>query len=833
MNIHNKLKDLKDQKSYSIPAKRIKEHLKPILSKSNELRKRWMWELLQNASDLGEKINTEFEFTDRKIIFRHNGKPFTLDEAFNLIMPDSTKDDESTRTKSVIGQFGTGFISTHILSKEIKVKGIVEDSDDKDFFEFSFNINRSERKDKDFLIQSIKDSEKEYGDSLKKIEDYEPVEFDTEFSYNIDKTYAELNGSVSIDEGFESFNDLIPFVFSFRPQLKKINVKDKRNGKNESWTFKRKELECEIEDLTLIKTVCKRNGEKYCSTTIGTITDEETTIAIRLEQIEDERFKVLPFPEYSPKLYCAFPMIGTTDHSFPVVVHSENFVPNRERDGIEITEHDEENRDRLIESKDAFCTLIDIAEENEWIDCYNLFSLKKVEIRDADSKEWFLENIFKPIKIKLYESKLIELDTNLDIDEYRKPLNEIFTPYFDKRDANNEALTKSIYDFSFNIIPKELPKKQHLINWYNTLDFEMFADEKFGLKELLDKISDDNSNVESFNENYSMSTTETVVYLKNLIEFVLQQEEDKLLNDYSIIPNQNDDLVKQKKLSIDNVYHKHLKESYAEKLKEINKQLTNEDCRDFLLHVAFERIENLIDEEETFDLKELAKQTDDELRNYEGNFQDEDFLKILKDLFHWFTNCGISEETLNNYLPYFSLNKSQLYLNTKSAEELEYAFDIEISGKSEVLAKIANSNLNEEELEIIAENPDLVSSFISWLNHKQQDNPDEELGDIGEEFLNFELCKIFGENRVLWENKSEYDFRILNPDLETTKYYIDAKTTAKGIANTVNVPFYMRTAQWNFLEKEKALNKYVIARVYKNGGDFGVKYMKINLTRMN
>jgi hypothetical protein len=27
------------------------EHLKPILSKSNDLRQRWMWELLQNASE--------------------------------------------------------------------------------------------------------------------------------------------------------------------------------------------------------------------------------------------------------------------------------------------------------------------------------------------------------------------------------------------------------------------------------------------------------------------------------------------------------------------------------------------------------------------------------------------------------------------------------------------------------------------------------------------------------------------------------------------------------------------------------------------------------------
>src|SRR5690606_13809697 len=145
---------------------------------------------------------------------------------------------------------------------------------------------------------------------------------------------------------------------------------------------------------------------------------------------------------------------------------------------------------------------------------------------DVDSKNWFTKNIFKPLKDKLYYSKLIELDEELEIDDYRKPLNEIYIPYFDKREANNEDLTKSIYDFSFKIIPEEIPKKEHLIDWYNTLDFEMFSNEKFGQEELLKIISDDNSNVENFNENYSMSETESIDYLKSLVEFVLQQEEE-------------------------------------------------------------------------------------------------------------------------------------------------------------------------------------------------------------------------------------------------------------------------------------------------------------------
>src|SRR5690606_3659017 len=177
--------------------------------------------------------------------------------------------------------------------------------------------------------------------------------------------------------------------------------------------------------------------------------------------------------------------------------------------------------------------------------------------------------------------------------------------------------------------------------------------------------------------------------------------------------------------------------------------LSFDECREFLLHQDFEQTENLIDENNIYEFKKLAKDTDEELRNYEGNFQDENFLCVLKNLFNWYTKCGLSEETLKTIFPYFSLNKSQLYLNTKTPEELEYAFDIEISGKSEVLAKLAKSNLSAEELEKIANNSELVYSFIEWfewLQNEFEDTPYEELGNLGEKFLYHQLCRMFGED---------------------------------------------------------------------------------------
>ncbi len=816
MNIHNKFNELKDKKSYSGPAKSVKQYLSPILSHSSKLRIRWMWELLQNASDLGDNIKVRIEIDSKKLTYSHNGKNFSLSEAYNLIMPDSSKDNEIAKSKSVIGQFGTGFISTHILSKIIQVKGIIEDEEK--IYSFKFHLDRSERTDKDFLIDSIKKSEAEYQENLKELEELPDNEFQTSFTYYIDNTYSTLIGQEIVNCGIESFKELIPYVLTFRPQLAEIEIIDHRTTTTRM-KFKRIEVETDIDDLIIIKTVCQKNGKHIENKLIGNIIEGETEIAFPIEEIEESKFQLLPFPEECPKLFCAFPMIGTSDFNFPVVVHSEKIVPKRERDGIEITDFDEENREKLVEAKIAFKRLLEIIQDNEWTNAYNICHFTNPDIDDAETKKWFVKEIFNQIKEGIYKTKLIELDNSLELDEHRIALSSAYVPYADRRTKDKEQIVKTIYDFAFQVMAEQIPCKEHFLNWYEVLDFESFETRKLDIERLCEMVSKPYK--------YKIKNN-TVDFYVDLVAFIISQEQNLLLNKYQILVNQTVNLTTTKGLKLDEIRHKQLIDEYEEKLKNIHASLTKKDCRTFLLHKDFGKINGILDKEDKYDLKDLSKDIDEKLRNFDGNYHDEKFLLILKDLFSWYTTCDLSDETLINLFPYFSLNKSQLYLNTKTPKELEFAFDIEISGKSEILAKIANSSLSETELEIIADNPELVSNFIEWLNKKLEDNPDEELGNIGEEFLYHQLCQIFGETRVLWEDKSEYDFRILEKDLTTTKYYIDAKTTGKGIANSDNVPFFMRTAQWTFLDKQQAIDKYIIARIFKNGETIDIKYLRLN-----
>jgi hypothetical protein len=88
---------------------------------------RWVWELLQNASDAAPPVDNhliaEVKYRPGKLIFSHNGRSFKASEVAHLIASGSTKyeDDEA------IGEFGSGFLTTHLLSLEIEVLGQLDD----------------------------------------------------------------------------------------------------------------------------------------------------------------------------------------------------------------------------------------------------------------------------------------------------------------------------------------------------------------------------------------------------------------------------------------------------------------------------------------------------------------------------------------------------------------------------------------------------------------------------------------------------------------------------------------------------------------------------------
>ena len=110
---------------YKQSADKIIQILDKVKEDKEKNIRRWVWELMQNAKDAKnrfDKVNISIFLSQTKLIFSHNGNPFSEDNLISLAQQVSSKDSDN-EDEEVTGKFGTGFISTHLLSNIIYING--------------------------------------------------------------------------------------------------------------------------------------------------------------------------------------------------------------------------------------------------------------------------------------------------------------------------------------------------------------------------------------------------------------------------------------------------------------------------------------------------------------------------------------------------------------------------------------------------------------------------------------------------------------------------------------------------------------------------------------
>jgi hypothetical protein len=122
-----------EQKSLNqIIATKIHKELSELRSRvdtSPTISKRSVWELIQNGKDVNVggkvavRIEADLEDPDAHVTFRHNGGAFSVENIRFLIEQVSSKSrtKDSTGRLMTTGRFGTGFLTTHLLSPYVIV----------------------------------------------------------------------------------------------------------------------------------------------------------------------------------------------------------------------------------------------------------------------------------------------------------------------------------------------------------------------------------------------------------------------------------------------------------------------------------------------------------------------------------------------------------------------------------------------------------------------------------------------------------------------------------------------------------------------------------------
>ena len=198
---------------------RVYYTIQGLKQKPNETRKRWVWELLQNAHDARQvedkrDITVEIKYNQEELIFLHNGRRFNADEIAHLIRSGSTKDETDETTH---GQYGTGLLATHLLSSEIAISGQLVDDDQ--WFDFTF-----ERDDTSWeaLLDSLDEAINAFTYSHIPNKPLKLGDFTTRFRF---PTRGE-DAKRAVRTGIETLKQSAPYMLIFNETFRSINIED-------------------------------------------------------------------------------------------------------------------------------------------------------------------------------------------------------------------------------------------------------------------------------------------------------------------------------------------------------------------------------------------------------------------------------------------------------------------------------------------------------------------------------------------------------------------------------------------------------------------------------
>ena len=590
-NLNEEIMNNIKKNNYKLTADKIITTFSSIKNNPNISSKRWIWELMQNATDIrydNEKISVQIIREEDKLIFMHNGRYFTTKNILGLLQQVSSKN--SLNLEGQTGKFGTGFIGTHLLSDIIDIKGILHISDN-NFREFQITLDRSQRSSEE-LSEYIKKSIEEFyhikdrKDIFKKRPNYlqnrKETDYDTSFIYY-------LKNEDNKKAATEGLNDLIntmpTTLITQHKKIKQVTIIDKINNINTTYISNiEKEVENDITESSV--KIIKKNKENkesisklYFLSYLYTKNNKEILRLIIEIEKKDGIIYILKRDKNKPVLYRNFPLIGSNEFHMPFIVDGFNFNPLEARNGIFLNGGQSENN---LDTKENIDILNEAYKSSfEFIKCIfkkyknvgKRFLLasskvpKSIVAFDSFADEWILKKQ-KDLRENLKELNLLKFG------KYYK-MKYLLLPIF--HESNGEKYNIDLYNivYNINIRKKILPETEDFKSWYNIIIQENddikgqeIEDNKYiqswGKTEenKINYIYDENDllidiqkckNIKNLSDTLKINKSDTIEYLNEFLGFLGDNcKYEIILNNYSIIPNRNGEFKKINELYTDN-----------------------------------------------------------------------------------------------------------------------------------------------------------------------------------------------------------------------------------------------------------------------------------------
>lgn len=515
----------------------VKKRLRALNQPSDNDRKRWVWELIQNAKDSISKVGNrssvdiEIEIKNNIVRFIHNGAPFTYKARLALLY----KYSEDKAGAESTGRFGTGFLTTHCLSKIVSIEGDV--MDENSVRGFSVTMYRNGQTDDELLagIKKMKDSEKWYKNAFGK----------TTFTYVIQ---TEDPGKDSLIKGINNLYANIAQTLLFCPEIGKLSIND--NGKRMLITRLEREVHLST-NITLssfqigdnpnnIRRFIKiHSSEPNAELTLKYKTPRDLRLDLAVEV--DENNNII-YQKGNTQLYCVLPLVGTEAQlTEPLFINCPDFEPDEERqrlllsgnETIEIipNEDDDDQTRRIVASETGINRLIykkivelydDIVKylsNAKYGNLYNLaIGLKgNKQYQDLDIA-WFEANVTNQYRRIL---TLYDIIKPLREDGCKK-LSEVYVV------KEKATLEDKLYPLMSSLFPTKMIAPSHNHNWAEVVWKELNIWDVEKLCEYISSLG---------NWNYiGLQGEELYSWYNSFLELVKEKDGD-LLNNYTLLPD--------------------------------------------------------------------------------------------------------------------------------------------------------------------------------------------------------------------------------------------------------------------------------------------------------
>lgn len=328
-------KDEKDRLEYEGYCKKIKKAIEEDVDKSSQ--ERALWELVQNARDLSTEAGAriKIELLDDCLVFTHHGKPFDYTSFRSLVKQDSSKDHTNT---DLAGQYGTGFMTTHVFNRFVNVSGPYAIKKGKDIISGyiqirDFPLDRTQVGTE--LGPKIMKNQLDMVDKFCKSEPRYSSIIDDATSFRYDLTEEQVS---DISKQLDGFKRLMPFVLVINHAIKEVEMVDRHS---DAHVTLHKSVESKIEDPGLgIPGGWREWTETVVITDHNNPEDSESCSLKSLQSDMGDVIIIPPFPtscndvESIPSLFLWFPLLGTEAFGVNFIFHSKRFHPVEKRNNI-------------------------------------------------------------------------------------------------------------------------------------------------------------------------------------------------------------------------------------------------------------------------------------------------------------------------------------------------------------------------------------------------------------------------------------------------------------------------------------------------------------------